>query len=42
MNINIKYYVLTIASIFIALGIGIFIGFMLDGQKVFQSNKLQL
>jgi len=39
MNINIKYYVLTIASIFIALGIGIFIGFMLDGQKVFSEQQ---
>ncbi|MFV9567585.1 copper transporter [Thermoanaerobacter mathranii] len=39
MNINIKYYVLTIASIFVALGIGIFIGFMLDGQKVFSEQQ---
>ncbi|AIS52397.1 hypothetical protein TKV_c12260 [Thermoanaerobacter kivui] len=39
MNINIKYYVLTIASIFIALGIGIFIGFMLDGQKIFSEQQ---
>ncbi|HHW56675.1 MAG TPA: copper transporter [Clostridia bacterium] len=39
MNINIKYYVLTIASIFVALGIGIFIGFMLDGQKIFSEQQ---
>lgn len=39
MNVNIKYYVLTIASIFMALGIGIFIGFMLDGQKVFSEQQ---
>lgn len=42
MNINIKYYVLTIASIFIALGIGIFIGFMLDGQKVFSEQQTSI
>jgi hypothetical protein len=39
MNINIKYYVLTIASIFVALGVGIFIGFMLDGQKIFSEQQ---
>ncbi|WP_026487571.1 copper transporter [Caldanaerobius polysaccharolyticus] len=35
MFINLKYYVITIAAIFIALGIGIYIGFMLDGQDIF-------
>ncbi|MDI6604212.1 MAG: copper transporter [Thermoanaerobacteraceae bacterium] len=39
MNINIRYYVLTIAAIFMALGIGIFIGFMLDGQKAFSIQQ---
>lgn len=39
MNVNIRYYVLTIAAIFMALGIGIFIGFMLDGQKVFSEQQ---
>lgn len=35
MFINLKYYVITIAAIFMALGIGIYIGFMLDGQDIF-------
>ncbi|SNX55381.1 copper transporter [Thermoanaerobacterium sp. RBIITD] len=39
MNVNIRYYVLTIAAIFMALGIGIFIGFMLDGQKAFSEQQ---
>lgn len=39
MFINIKYYVITIASIFLALGIGIYIGFMLNGQDVFVQQQ---
>ena len=30
MNINMKYYIVTIASIFLALGIGIIVGFNLN------------
>lgn len=42
MIVNIKFYVITIASIFLALGIGIFIGFNLDSQKLYveQQNSL--
>jgi hypothetical protein len=36
---NIKYYVVTVASIFLALGIGIFMGFMLDAQGLVSSQK---
>lgn len=34
MVINVKYYVITIVSIFFAIGIGIFVGIMLDGQDL--------
>ncbi len=37
--VNIKYYVLTIISIFIALGIGIIIGFAFDAQEIITSQK---
>lgn len=42
MIVNIKFYVITIASIFLALGIGIFIGFNLDSQELYveQQNSL--
>lgn len=36
---NIKYYVVTVASIFLALGVGIFMGFMLDAQGLVSSQK---
>ncbi|SHE53317.1 Copper transport outer membrane protein, MctB [Caldanaerobius fijiensis DSM 17918] len=39
MFINLKYYVITIAAIFMALGIGIYIGFMLDGQDIFVQQQ---
>ncbi|EOD00466.1 copper transporter [Caldisalinibacter kiritimatiensis] len=39
MIINIRYYVLTITSIFLALGIGIIIGFMFDAQEIMVSQK---
>ncbi len=44
MNKGIPYHILTIAGIFSALGIGIFIGSMLNGEKfmVSQQNKLML
>lgn len=35
MLLNIRYYVLMITSVFLALGIGIIIGFSLDGQEIF-------
>ncbi len=42
MFVNTKFYVITIASIFLALGIGIFIGFNLDSQELYveQQNSL--
>lgn len=36
---NIKYYVLTIVSIFLALAIGMYIGFMFDAQDILMSQK---
>ncbi|MFW5648569.1 MAG: copper transporter [Candidatus Alkaliphilus sp. MAG34] len=35
MGFNIKYYIISIAAIFISLGIGIFIGFNMNGQGVY-------
>lgn len=42
MTINIKYYVITIVAIFLALGIGLFIGIMLDGQDLIVEQQQQL
>lgn len=39
MVANIKYYVVTIVSIFLAIGIGIFIGFMLNAQDILSSQR---
>ncbi len=39
MIINVRYYLLTVISIFISLGIGIFIGFLFDAQNVLSSQK---
>jgi len=39
MGINIKYYVISIASIFISLGIGIFIGFNMNGQDLYLQQQ---
>lgn len=39
MVANIKYYVVTIVSIFLAISIGIFIGFMLNAQDLLTSQK---
>ncbi|SDY48853.1 Copper transport outer membrane protein, MctB [Proteiniborus ethanoligenes] len=36
---NIKYYVVTVVSIFLALAIGIYIGFMFDAQDIMMSQK---
>ncbi len=39
MIINIRYYVVMMASVFLALGVGIFIGFTLDGQEIFVEHQ---
>lgn len=39
MGINIKYFMVTIISIFLALGIGIFIGFMFDAQEILTTER---
>lgn len=35
MGINAKYFIISIASIFISLGLGIFIGFNMNGQELY-------
>lgn len=42
MGINIKYYIISIASIFISLGIGIFIGFNMNGQELYLEQQQAL
>lgn len=42
MVINLKYYVIAIFSIFLALGIGIFVGIMLDGQDMIVEQQQEL
>jgi len=42
MGINIKYYVISIAAIFISLGIGIFIGFNMNGQDLYLEQQKAL
>ncbi|WP_053957372.1 copper transporter [Inediibacterium massiliense] len=42
MVINLKYYVITIVAIFLALGIGLFIGIMLDGQDLIVQQQQQM
>ncbi|MCC5909924.1 MAG: copper transporter [Clostridiaceae bacterium] len=42
MVIDIKYYIITIAAIFISLGIGIFIGFNMDGEEIYLKQQQQL
>ncbi len=42
MTINLKYYIITIAAIFLAIGIGISIGIMLDGQGFIVDQQKQL
>lgn len=39
MIISMRYYIIMSASIFLALGIGIFIGFTLDGQEIFVEQQ---
>lgn len=42
MGINIKYYIISIASIFISLGIGIFIGFNMNGHEIYLKQQQAL
>ncbi|PAB61204.1 copper transporter [Anaeromicrobium sediminis] len=42
MVINVKYYVITIVAIFLAIGIGIFIGIMLDGQDLIVKQQADI
>lgn len=42
MIINLKYYVVTIVAIFLAIGIGIFIGIMMDGQDLIVDQQQQI
>lgn len=39
MVANIKYYVVTIVSIFLAIALGIFVGFMLNAQDILSSQR---
>lgn len=39
MGINIRYFIITIISIFLALGIGIFVGFMFDAQEILTTER---
>lgn len=39
MGINIKYYIISIAAIFISLGIGIFVGFNMNGQELYLKQQ---
>lgn len=39
MGINIRYFIITIISIFFALGVGIFIGFMFDAQEILTAER---
>ena len=42
MVANVKYYVVTIVSIFLAIGLGIFIGIMLNSQDILSSQREEL
>ncbi|TCO79874.1 copper transporter [Marinisporobacter balticus] len=42
MVINLKYYLITIVAIFLAIGIGIFIGIMLDGQDLIVEQQREV
>lgn len=42
MLIDLKHYIITITAIFISLGIGIFIGFNMNGQELFLEQQQQL
>lgn len=40
-GVSIKYFVITIASIFVALGVGILIGFSVNSEKFVQKQFQQ-
>ncbi len=42
MHINMKYYIVTISAIFIALGIGVLIGFNLNSDGIFNKQQTQI
>lgn len=42
MMINMRYYIVSIAAIFIALGLGIFIGFNMNGQDLYEKQQQML
>lgn len=42
MILDIKYYIITITAIFISLGIGIFIGFNMNGEEIFLRQQEEL
>ena len=42
MHINMKYYIVTISAIFIALGIGLLLGFNLNSDGVFSKQQTQM
>lgn len=42
MGINIKYYIISIAAIFISLGIGIFVGSNMNGQELYLKQQQAL
>src|SRR5690554_6754402 len=37
--ISMRYLIVSLAAVFLALGIGIFIGFMFDGQEIFLNQQ---
>ena len=41
MNINMKYYIVTICAIFIALGVGILVGFNLNYDQALVNSKVR-
>ena len=42
MNINMKYYIVTIGSIFLALGIGIIVGFNLNYDQELSKQQSEV
>ncbi len=42
MGVNIKYYIISIAAIFISLGIGIFVGFNMNGEELYLKQQQAL
>ena len=42
MNINMKYYIVTIGAIFIALGVGILVGFNLNYDQALSKQQSEV